>query len=230
MYNILVVEDTEDIAVALKEILFNAGFQAEIAGTQTQAIRMLEDPDRNYDLALVDLILPDGNGYSVFQIAKEWRVPVIFLTAMDDEYNTSFGLDLGAADYVPKPYGPKELLSRIKKALRDNGKLPTTYTCQDITLDAASATVYKGGEKIFLTSLEYRLLLTFMKNVDILLTREMLFEKLWDITGSEGITENTLNVHIGRLRKKIEDDPNNPRFIQTVRGMGYKVSSDRQKG
>lgn len=230
MYTILVVEDTQDIYKPLCDLLEEKQFATEVATTQVQAIKLLEDPNKSFDLALVDILLPDGNGFSVFQVAKDWHVPVIFLTAMDDEHNTSFGLELGAADYVPKPYRPKELLSRINKALRDSGKLQAVYTCQDIVVDAASATVYKGGHKIFLTSLEYRLLLVFMKNIDMLLTRDQLFEKLWDITGSEGITENTLNVHIKRLREKVEDDPKNPQFIQTVRGLGYKVSKERQEG
>lgn len=229
MYNILVVEDEEIIYTPLRDFLEEQQFATDLATTQAQAVALLEDPKKTFDLALVDLILPDGHGFSILQVAKKKNVPVIFLTAMDDEHNTVTGYELGAADYIPKPYRRMELLSRIKKALRDSGKLQAVYTCQDIVLDASSATVYKGGNEVFLTRLEYRLLLLFMKNVGTLVTRDQLFEKIWDITG-EYINENTLNVHIKRLREKIEDDPKNPTFIQTVRGMGYKVDKERPKG
>ena len=222
MYNILVVEDTEEIYVPLREYLEEERFTTDVATTQAQAIALLEDPKKTYDLALVDLLLPDGHGFAVFQYAKARDIPVIFLTAMDDEHNTVSGYELGAADYIPKPYRRKELLSRIKKALRESGKLQSVLTCRDIVVDESRATVLKNGQEVYLTKLEYKLLLVFMHRLGVLVTRDELFEKIWDITG-EYINENTLNVHIKRLREKIEDDPKNPQFIQTVRGLGYKV-------
>lgn len=227
MYNVLVVEDSKDIYVPLCDFLEEEHYSTELATTQAQAIALLEDPKKQYDLALIDLLLPDGHGFSVFPFADKQNIPVIFLTAMDDEHNTSIGLELGAADYIPKPYRRKELLSRMKNALRKSGKMQSKVSCRDIVVDETKAAVYKNGQEVYLTKLEYKLLLVFMHRIGSLVTRAELIEKIYDITG-EDIYDNTLNVHIKRLREKIEDDPKNPTFIQTIRGMGYKIEKEQE--
>ncbi len=221
MYQILVVEDSVDIYEGLSAFLRDEGFGVTIADTQRSAIAALEKEDADFDLALVDLALPDGNGTIVYRVAEEYDVPVIFLTAYDDEYTVSKGLDMGAADYIPKPYRKRELLSRINRVLRERGKMNAEIVFGDLRVDTAKGNVYKNGEEIFLSRLEYKLLLYFMNRPGQLRTRDALFNEIWSITG-EYITDNTLTVHIKRLREKIEDDPQNPKYIQTVRGMGYK--------
>lgn len=225
MYQILVVEDSVSIYEELAAILRDEGFGVTVADTQRSAIAALEKEDAAFDLALVDLGLPDGgHGFSVYHVAEEYDVPVIFLTAYDDEYTVSDGLDMGAADYITKPYRRRELLSRIKRVLRERGKMNAEIVFGNLRADTVKGNVYKNGEEIFLSRLEYKLLLFFMNNAGQILTRDSLFNEIWNITG-EYITDNTLTVHIKRLREKIEDNPQNPKYIQTVRGMGYKMGN-----
>ena len=222
MYQILVVEDAREISNPLREILEQEKFGVTVTETKRAATEALEAPGAAFDLALVDLSLPDGNGFSVFHVAQEYDVPVIFLTADDDEYTISFWLNKGAADYVTKPYRRRELLARINKVLKDRGKLSAELVYGPLRVDTAKGNVYKNGEELFLSRLEYRLLLLFMNSPGKLFTRDALLEEIWNITG-EYISDNTLTVHIKRLREKLGDDPQEPRYIKTVRGMGYKM-------
>ena len=221
MYRILIVEDSKEIYEPLSEILKEEGFYIEIADTQRAAVQALEKPDADFDLALVDLVLPDGHGFSVYHVAEEHSVPVIFLTANDDEYMIEGGFRMGADDYICKPYRKRELLARINRTLSKHGRLNAEITYKNLRLDSSKGTAYKNGEELYLSRLEYRLLLLFMNHPGQLFTRDSLFEEIWNITG-EYITDNTLTVHVKRLREKIEDDPQEPIYIQTVRGMGYK--------
>ncbi len=157
------------------------------------------------------------------QLLKEnTSTPVIFLTASDDEYSVVTGLDMGAYDYIVKPFRPRELLSRIRNVLRRNEKNVSLIKLDNICVDTVKAIVSKNGEEIFLSALEYKLLLVFINNKGIVLSRNRLLEEIWNIAG-EFVNDNTLTVYIKRLREKIEDDPQNPRIIKTVRGLGYKV-------
>jgi len=210
MPKILIVEDDKDIVNNLTEYLRDEGFDVDSAGGQNEAINKM---DKNkYDLLLVDISLKDGNGFAVCSAARENNdIPVIFLSASDDEYNIVTGLEIGADDYIVKPFRPRELLSRIRKALRRNGKAGAVIE-HDIRVDTVRGIVTKNGSEIFLSALEYRLLLVFLNNKGAVLSRSRLLEEIWNIAG-EYVNDNTLTVYIKRLREKIEDDPQNPTFF-----------------
>lgn len=218
---ILIVEDDKGIAKNLFLLLSGEDYDAVIAPSQKSAMDALET-DR-FDLILLDISLPDGSGYAICTAAKRMdAAPVIFLTASDDEISVVTGLDLGAEDYIIKPFRPMELLSRIKNILRRSGKAEAVFEIGNIKIDSVRGTVLKNNAEVFLTALEYRLLLVFVNNNGIVLSREKLLREIWDIAG-EFVNDNTLTVYIKRLREKIEDDPQNPDIIKTVRGLGYKL-------
>ncbi len=174
-------------------------------------------------MLLVDISLKDGNGFAVCAAARAIsETPVIFLTASSDEYSVITGLDMGADDYISKPFRPRELLSRIRSVLRRSNKSNTVIEHNSVRVDTAKGIVIKNGEEIFLSALEYRLLLVFLNNKGVVMSRNRLLEEIYDIAG-EYVNDNTLTVYIKRLRDKIEDAPQNPTFIKTVRGLGYKV-------
>ena len=175
------------------------------------------------DLVLLDVSLAEGNGFATCKAIKaEYDIPVIFLTASGDEFSTVTGFELGADDYIPKPFRPRELVSRIKNVLRLTGNTGKTVKLGDVVVDTEKGTAIKNNKDLFLSALEYRLLLVFINNRGIVLTRNQLLDAIWDVAG-EYVNDNTLTVYIKRLREKIEDDPTNPQIILTVRGIGYKV-------
>jgi DNA-binding response OmpR family regulator len=221
--NILLVEDDEQLARTLIRFLMSEGFQVTHAAGQTDGLTLFEK--NSFDCVLLDVSLLDGNGFSVCgAIKKESDVPVIFLTASADEACTVAGFDVGADDYIGKPFRPRELIARIKNALRRSQRGSGQIICQELVLDQTKGTVAKNGTELFLSALEYRLLLILMTNKDQLLSRDRLIDELWSVS-SQFVSDNTLNVYMKRLREKIEDDPQNPKIIKTVRGMGYKVVS-----
>lgn len=218
---ILLVEDDKDIVDYLGSFLENEGFSVEAAAGQNEAIKCLEQ--KEYDLLLIDISLADGNGYAVCAAAKQISTAaVIFLTASGDEYSVVIGLDMGADDYINKPFRPRELISRIGSVLRRTGKSGKILREGSITVDTAKGIVYKGKEEILLSALEYRLLLVFFSNKGAVLSRGKLLQEIWDVAG-EFVNDNTLTVYIKRLREKIEDDPAKPQYIKTVRGVGYRL-------
>lgn len=220
---ILVVEDDRAISSGLEYSLTNEGYTADCAYTGAEAIDKFTQ--NNYDLVLLDLMLPDKSGYDVCKAIKSQSdTPTIFLTACDDEVNVVMGLDLGADDYVTKPFRVRELMSRIKSVLRRCGKDGDAnfWEIGNIRVQPSQARVWKDGEEIFLTALEYRLLLLFLQNKGRVLTRNQLLEAIWDAAG-EFVNDNTLTVYIKRLREKLEKDPQNPEILKTVRGIGYKI-------
>lgn len=220
MSEILLVEDDAVISDGLSQLLHMHGFGVTAAATQAAAVSALENGC--FDILLVDVILPDGNGFAVCRAAKEkCDVPVIFLTACTDEYSAVTGLDMGGDDYIEKPYRPLELISRIKSVLRRCGKAQQTFYAGDVCVDAVKGTVTKNGKTLFLSALEYKLLLVFLNNPGAVLTRSRLLGEIWDV-GGDFVNDNTLTVYIKRLREKIEDDAQNPQIIRTVRGIGYK--------
>lgn len=221
MAKILLVEDDKGIVENLTEFLAGEGFLAEAVSGQQEALAWLEE--KNCDLVLLDISLSDGNGFAVCSYVKQnTDIPVIFLTASGDEYSVVSGLDMGADDYISKPFRPRELVSRINSVLRRTGKVQSVLESGDVTIDTTKALVKKGGQEVYLSALEYRILLVLFHNKGMLLTRERLLEEIWDVAG-EFVNDNTLTVYIKRLREKIETDPARPEIIRTVRGMGYKV-------
>ena len=218
---ILLVEDVRDIVDYLSSFLKNENFIVEAVAGQREAIEKLET--REYDLLLIDISLADGNGYAVCAAAKEKSTAaVIFLTASGDEYSVVTGLDMGADDYINKPFRPRELVSRIRSVLRRTGKSQKLLKEGSITVDTVKGIVYRNGEELALSALEYRLLLIFFNNKGVVLSRGRLLSEIWDVAG-EFVNDNTLTVYIKRLREKIEEDPSHPELIKTVRGMGYRL-------
>lgn len=219
MKKILLVEDNETIIMGLKYSLEQEGFQVISAKTAKKSKEKLDN--KSIDIVLLDVSLPDGNGFEICKEIKEKNdIPVIFLTAQDEETSVVLGLDLGADDYIVKPFRTRELISRIKSVLRRYGKKEENNIIQykNIKIDTISAKVYKNNKEIIFTSLEYRILLMLFTNQNKLITREQLLEKIWDIAGNF-VNDNTLTVYIKRIREKLEDDS----IIKTIRGLGYRI-------
>ena len=232
---ILLVEDDPTIVEALSELLASEGYAVDTAATQADALnRALEGgvhastgalaATTPYQLVLLDVTLAEGNGLAVCGALKQAvpELPVIFLTASSDEFSTVTGLELGADDYIAKPFRPRELLARIALAIRRAQPTRHVLTLGPLTIDTDRAHVERAGREIALSALEYRLLLLFAANAGKLVTRDQIRDALWDDAGTY-IEENTLTVYIKRLRDKIEDDPAHPALITTVRGLGYKA-------
>lgn len=221
MQRIFLVEDDKAIAKNLILLLRSEGYSVIHASTRREASAAAAG--NKFDLALIDIALPDGNGFTVYTEIKETQdIPVIFLTASGDEASVVTGLNMGADDYITKPFRPRELIARIGTALRKRGRSGSVFEIGGLHVDTASGIVKKNGREVFLSALEYRLLLVFINNPQSIITRGRLLDELWDAAG-EFVNDNTLTVYIKRLREKTEDDPANPRIILTVRGTGYRL-------
>ncbi|ASA25680.1 response regulator transcription factor [Paenibacillus donghaensis] len=224
MKRIFLVEDDKAIARNLVLLLRSEGFTVTHAPTRSEALAALAG--NTFDLALIDISLPDGNGFTVCTEIKEAQdVPVIFLTASGDEASVVTGLNIGADDYITKPFRPRELIARIGTALRKSGRSASDFEIRGLHVDTASGVVKKNGNEVFLSALEYRLLLVFISNPKNIITRGKLLDELWDAAG-EFVNDNTLTVYIKRLREKIESDPASPQIILTVRGTGYRLGGE----
>ena len=210
MSTILIVEDDITIIRTLEAYLLSEGFEIVSVSSQREA------------LVLLDISLAEGNGFAVCEAAKGHGLPVIFLTASGDENSVVHGLDMGADDYIAKPFRPRELVSRIRSVLRRSGKTKRVVMLGSVSVDAEKGIVSKNGTEINLSALEFRLLMAFVNHRGKLLTRNALLEEIWD-AGGDFVNDNTLTVYIKRLREKIEDDPQKPEIIKTVRGLGYRV-------
>lgn len=219
---ILVAEDDKAISMGLEYSLKSEGYETYVASTMAEALDAIKTQE--FHLALLDITLPDGNGYEICRkIKASMEIPIIFLTALDDEVNVVLGLDMGADDYIVKPFRVRELISRIKTVLRRYGTSNQAFIrIGDININTARASVYKNGQEVILTALEYKLLLTLVHSDGAVLSRGQLLEGIWDIAG-DFVNDNTLTVYIKRLRDKLEDDPANPKIIKTVRGLGYRL-------
>ncbi len=223
---VLIVEDDVSILMGLKFCLEQEGFVVETASLGKDA---LEKVKNGFDLVLLDLNLPDMNGFEILEQIKD--IPVIFLTANDEEVSIVQGLDMGAEDYITKPFRTRELISRMKAVLRRRNALSASKIyLHNLVIDPKQAKVLKNNQEIFLTTMEYKILLILATNPNVVFTREKLLADIWDVD-EEYVNDNTLTVYIKRLREKIEDNPNQPKIILTVRGIGYKIGdkSDEKK-
>lgn len=220
MQKILIVEDNTTIITALEQYLRTEEFDPVSAAGEREAVRLMDA--FSPELVLIDISLADGDGFSVCRKAKERGIPAVFLTASGDENSVVEGLDLGADDYISKPYRPRELVSRIRSVLRRNGKGQSVVRLGGVSIDTDKGIVTKDGEILPLTALEFRLLMVFVNNRGKLLSRNRLLDEIWDV-GGDFVNDNTLTVYIKRLREKIGDDPSSQSVIKTVRGLGYRV-------
>lgn len=224
--DIFLLEDDDAIAMGLSYSLENEGYTVTVAKSVSQALEIINK--KNFSMYLLDLTLPDGSGYSVWKRIKEiGDFPVIFLTAYDDEVNVVMGFELGADDYITKPFRLKELLVRIKSVFRryNNDSGDGKIKVKDLVVNTNEAKVYKNGNEIVLTAMEYRLLLILLNNRGCVLSRTQLLENIWDVAG-DFVEDNTLTVYIKRLRDKIEENPTEPKYIKTIRGLGYIIENE----
>ena len=217
---ILLVEDDQAIVETLSEFLESEGFSITSKSSEKPAIAAIDAAP--FDLVLLDVSLARGSGFPVCEAAKAKGIPVIFLTASGDENSVVKGLDMGADDYITKPFRPRELVSRIRSVLRRSGAESVLLLGNGVTVDPDRGVVTKDGVEIKLSALEFRLLMAFLNHRGKLMTREKLLEDIWDIAG-DFVNDNTLTVYIKRLRVKLGDDPQNPQIIKTVRGLGYRM-------
>lgn len=220
------LEDDNAISMGISYSLTNEGYEVTTAKSVKEGLKIIEK--ESFSLYILDLNLPDGSGYDVCkEIKKQGDLPVIFLTAYDDEINVVTGFELGADDYITKPFRLKELSVRIKSILRRYNKDSENgiIAISNMKINTKQAKVYRDNSDIMLTSMEYKLLLTLVENKGRVLSRNVLLEKLWDIDG-DFVEDNTLTVYIKRLRDKIEEEPNKPLIIKTVRGIGYIIEND----
>lgn len=212
---ILLVEDNKSIIKGLEYAFAQNGYSCEYCLSLDEAVRKAPF---NYDAAVLDIMLPDGNGFDLFKKIRRYSdLPVIFLTAVDDEDSVVNGLELGADDYIRKPFSTRELIARIKRVANKNSK-KNIITVSGVTLDLDKSAVFENGKQLELTALEYKLLSLLMENVGKVVTRELIFEKIWDVSGNF-VNDNTLTVYIKRIRKKLDAD-----IIKTVKGLGYQVA------
>lgn len=225
--NLLIIEDDEAIRMGLTYYLEQESFKVLEAKNAKIGLDLY---DNDIDIVLLDINLPDKNGFDLFKELKAKKdVPIIFLTANDLEVSIVRGLDMGADDYITKPFKARELISRIKNVLRRNNKNNSNIIkIKDITIDLNQAKVFKNNIDVMLTALEYKILLTLALNPNVVFTREKILADIWDVN-EEYVNDNTLTVYIKRIREKIEDNPTAPRIIETVRGVGYKIGVYNEK-
>lgn len=224
MSHILLVEDNESILMGLTYLLQEEQYTYDTAKSKRETLEKLDA--NKYDLILLDIGLPDGSGFDLCRtIKKEWESPVIFLTAKDEERDVVEGFDLGADDYIIKPFRNRELISRIKNVLRRNGKDSSVLEYRNIRIDTLSCKIYRDEEEVTLTKLEYKILTTLFGKPKKLFTREEILNSIWDIDGNF-VNDNTLTVYVKRIREKIGDTDGS--IIETVRGLGYRLGAPKE--
>ena len=226
MERILLVEDDAQITASLSAFLQSEGFSVETATGETQARQLVEQTAPG--LLLVDVQLAEGSGFGVCAYARSRGLPVIFLTASGDESSVVLGLDMGADDYIAKPFRPRELVSRIRSVLRRRqDRQDDIIRIRELRVDLRQAKVFRNGQEVYLSAMEYQLFLFFLHHPGQILTRAQLLDALWDNKG-QYVEDNTLSVTMKRLREKIEADPQNPVLITTIRGLGYRMEPLRE--
>lgn len=221
---VLVVEDDSIIAEGLKLALTGEGMEVTLASSVAEAYAALEneEPGKKIDFCLLDMTLPDGNGMDICMKVRETsEMPIIFLTAMDDEIHTVLAFDKGADDYISKPFHIKELIARMKRLMKRTKSSASTCAIADNLVDITNAKMTRAGEEITLTAMEYKLLLVFINHAGEILDRDQILNILWDDVGSF-VNDNTLTVYIKRLRSKLDDEDG--KYIETIRGQGYRLN------
>ncbi len=219
---ILLVEDNDSIILGLEYLLNEEGYQFMAARTYEEAVALYGQ--EYFDLVLLDISLPDGNGFELCRrIKKEQELPVIFLTAKEEEKDVVQGFDVGADDYIQKPFRNRELISRIKNVLRRCGKDQEVLHCRFVKLDTRTGIAYSHGKEVSLTKLEYKILSNMLNNQGKLFTRDEILAGIWDAAGNF-VNDNTLSVTMKRIREKIGDTDGE--IIKTVRGMGYRIEKE----
>ncbi|MBS5778119.1 MAG: response regulator transcription factor [Candidatus Faecisoma sp.] len=217
---ILIVEDDSTIRSGLKYCLEYEQFEVREAALKSD-IKNIDD----IDLILLDVNLPDCSGFDLFKDLKKMKnIPIIFMTANDLEVNIVMGLDMGADDYITKPFKTRELIARVKNALRKNNNYNDKIKIGNVTIDLKQAKVFKNNQDVNLTAMEYKILLILATNPNKVFTRDNLLSLVWDVNSSF-VYDNTLTVYIKRIREKIEDSIREPKIILTVRGLGYKIGA-----
>lgn len=224
---VLVVEDDAMIVEGLKLSLTQEGYQVRTAATKAEALAVLNGAEADQiQICLLDVMLPDGNGYELCSaIRKKSNVPILFLTACDDEVHTVLALEQGADDYITKPFHIRELMARMKAVLRRTQGMPVESVLHQVganQINLQTAKVYRDGQEVRLTAMEYKLLLVLLRHRGQLLSRQQLLGILWDDAG-DYVNDNTLTVYMKRLRNKLDDREG--AYIETVRGMGYRLRS-----
>lgn len=230
MSRLLLIEDDEALSMGIEFTLKDEGYEVLTASNLAKGKNIFEK--ENIDLIILDVNLPDGNGYNLCKyIRSKSNVPIIFLTALDEEVNVVLGFEMGGDDYITKPFRVKELLLRIKAILRRNFNVVSCgnrLVSGDIVIDTSMALAKKNDKELALTAQEYKLLLIFMSKANIVMKREEILREL--IEGAEAFfDENTLSVYIKRIREKIEENPKEPQYIVTMRGLGYKWNKEVTK-
>lgn len=221
--NLLIVEDDITIRQGLKFYLEQENFSVIDVENAKDTINVINN--NSIGLILLDVNLPDMDGFKLFKEIKKIKdIPIIFLTANDLEVSVVRGLDMGADDYITKPFKARELVSRIKNVLRrvNNNQDNNLIKIKDIVIDLKQAKVFKNNVDVMLTALEYKILITLALNPNTVFTREKILADIWDVN-EDYVNDNTLTVYIKRIREKIEDNITNPKIILTVRGIGYKI-------
>jgi two-component system, OmpR family, response regulator RegX3 len=226
---LLLVEDERRITAPLASALESEGFETHVAETAAESLELAGR--LRPDLVLLDLMLPDGSGFDVCrQLRADSQVPIIMLTARGEEADRVAGLELGADDYIVKPFSAREVVARIRAVLRRTsrsaeGSSPGPLEIGDVRLDSAAHSATLAGEPLELTRKEFQLLELLMRNAGVVVTRERLLDEVWDVSWF-GSTK-TLDVHVGAVRRKLGDDPSSPRYLHTVRGVGFRFASGR---
>lgn len=216
---ILIIEDDSTIRSGLKYCLEAEGYEIEESSTANESLKKINSSD----LILLDVNLPDKSGFELLpEIKKIKNVPIIFLTANDLETSIVMGLDMGADDYITKPFRTRELISRIKNVLRRSTQIQDKINIKNITIDLQQAKVFKNNQDLGLTAIEYKILLILAIHRNQILSREKILASIWDVN-EEYVYDNTLTVYIKRIREKIEDNPSNPQIIETIRNQGYRI-------
>lgn len=220
MKKILLVEDNNSIILGLEYLFKEEKLEYSITKNKRDTLNILDK--EKFDLVLLDVSLPDGNGFDICKYIKERKnIPVIFLTAKDEEKDVVQGFDLGADDYIIKPFRNRELISRINNVLRRKENFNNYLVSGNIKIDTDNCKVYKDEEEVVLTKLEYKILVNLFMNKNRLITREKILNDIWDIAGNF-VNDNTLTVYIKRIREKIGDK--DAKIIETVRGLGYRIN------